>query len=208
MFGYTNFAGANPPDDVSDFFVIPLSATQNEATIRNGTNLIASRNVVNATNDTTTGIIAAGVLIPGATTVDNAIDINNNIDNAEFAYHADAASNNIPIANNPTPTAAPSAGVITYIKTSAAPVFLSRDSLSYTGIRSYSHTFFSSMSYEWHRDTCTTYISLGKTIEFGTNDECSSTKKDKKSSKNNLCGPCVTCSVSQWSIWIKGGVAF
>ena len=198
MFGYSNPDGMGSAPLVN-YAVIPLSATQSSADIRQGSNQIALANVVNRAD-----AVSAGILIPNATTVDNEIDNNSNIDNREFAYQGPAATA-AGAFNNPTAAAAATSS--NFVQTSNGPVLLNQNNLSYARAKSSSHTFFSSMSYEWNGECWSPYIGFGKAVEWGTTDDCTSSSSSEKS-KDSLCGPCRSCAVSQWSIWIKGGVSF
>jgi hypothetical protein len=115
------------------------------------------------------------------------------IDGAQPAF----ASNNDPL--NSVPTGAPA-----QINTSINPVIIDSDSLAIVGNQGMSSTLFAHISYtiDPHKSLIP-FIGIGGQVEFGH-------KKIKNISNRDVsCDQiCVTCPVSQWGMWIKGGIGF
>jgi len=192
---------------------VPLSATQSFATIYNGTNQVLPENLLE--NSPTN---AAGK------------DINLNVDDVEFAYaltpiDANNASApltfncndefNVPSTNNAYCNLV---NLNHQIKTSGAPAFLSCESINLARSRGISHTVFSHLSYDFEGgDYWTPYIGIGASIEFGnSSDTCcdmalcctSCCNQNCSAGSVDCCNTCLDCAVSQWSIWLKGGLAY
>lgn len=149
---------------------VALSATENDATINMGTNLI----------DNT---VAQALLNP-------------NIDAPKNAS-GDASGGT---ANNPL-SAQPDANNIT-IKTSINPVFISPLDINVCERRAHgrSHKLFTHFSYTWiEREQWVPYIGLGGEVEFnqGSSTPCSTD-----------CNECIAIALSQWGVWLKGGMTF
>ena len=89
------------------------------------------------------------------------------------------------------------------IKTSIQTVFLSPRDVALQETKGLSHKVFTNLSYNWDRNW-NPYLGIGGSGEWGKTDCddctscCSSTCVDN----------CVKCSLSQWSIWLKGGFSF
>ncbi len=89
------------------------------------------------------------------------------------------------------------------INTSIQPHFITLDQLelcpAFTG--GLSQKIFGNFCYTWdHRTNATPYLGIGAEAEFGMNnhnDICITTEHN-----------CITCSLSQWGIWLKGGISF
>lgn len=162
----------------------PLSATQCKATINSGTNYPAQ-----GTQDPT--VILAGQKNPG-------------IDNPLPAY-IDAGATQL--SATPQPFNFP-------INTSIEPVFLLECNFvqpcfgdkDLKGTRGLSHKVFAHVSYDWPRECAyAAYIGLGGYAEFGQSS------KNKSNTSSQICcqkNSCLQCSLSQWSIWLKGGITF
>ncbi|HRN77916.1 MAG TPA: hypothetical protein PLU71_01640 [Candidatus Dependentiae bacterium] len=142
---------------------VALSATENNATITNGTN--------------------------GSTP-----STNPNIDNPQLAFADDDTQLDTTINSN------------TQINTSINPILISADDIALISARAHSSKIFFHISHSWNKRTgWIPFFGLGGEVEFGhtgDNDAC----------KSNCVGSCTTtclnCSVSQWGIWAKGGIAF
>jgi len=62
--------------------------------------------------------------------------------------------------------------------------------------RGLSQKVFTNFNYTWNETCkCTRYLGFGAEIEFGKNSMCTSNS-------------CAFCSLSQWGVWIKGGITF
>ena len=185
---------------------IALSATQSKATIFAGTNFVSA----NTTNDQ---------------------NIRNfGVDNALFAQTgATSASNTIkPTPNNST------ANATSQSKTSIQPELLSTCHINLSGARTkgLSHSLFTHFNYTWdsHNDY-TPYLGIGAQAEFANNTTtdckacCPDTARTATSPALNSCSPCQEsqddsglcgsccdsckrCALSQWSVWLKGGISF
>lgn len=123
-------------------------------------------------------------------------------------------------------------GTTSQINTSINPVILTRKNLNLgKGPGALSNSAFWNFGYAWkdHGRDYMPFISLGGKIEFAQNNykdcqscqcynnsscnSCSCTTGCNNSSCNNSCSSCCQdcCprgGVSQWSIWLKGGLAF
>ena len=177
LFGYE---AANP----STIGAIPLSATQNKATILSGTNMVAPANVA----------------VINAATIQ---DINSNIDSPALGV---ATNGLTPLVNVPTTVPVPGSE----INTSTEPLFLSCNSIDLTRIRGLSHTLFTHISYIWEKECLSPYLGVGASAEFShMGNSCCTTPND--TTQNNSCEPCgscLDCAVSEWGIWISGGILF
>ncbi len=181
MFG---FAGAtDSPLAVND--AQALSATQSGADIHAGTN---------AGSTATTGVVNVKLQ-------------NNGVDNAQFAIAG--GTPNARLIHTPLTQG----GFNTdsnQIKTSIQPVFLKSTDVQLQETKGLSHKVFTHLSYNWDRDNWNPYLGIGGSAEFGKNpgncDDCETSCST--SSCNTSCDNCVDCSLSQWAIWVKGGVSF
>jgi hypothetical protein len=107
---------------------------------------------------------------------------------------------------NATPTA------VNQINTSATPVFIKAADFDVDGaqMRGYSNKIFTHFNYTWmERDRWVPYAGMGVSAEFGCNnggEDCSNkvvtTTNNCDSSNGNKF------ALSQWAIWVKGGVSF
>ncbi len=170
MFGYINLSDR----------LIPLSPSQSNATIHEGTN----SNFVDKTGNCT-----------------NVVLQNCGIDNAKFAINA----NNFLILHTPI-----SLGGVNnnsnQIKTSIQPILLSCDDIDFQQTRGISHTIFGHLSYTWERAESALYTGIGGSVEFGKLPSCCD--QDLNCCDLNDCKNCIDCALSQWSVWIKGGISF
>ena len=158
-----------------------LSATQNEATIHGGTN---------------------------ATTVDATLTSvtrqNGGVDNSQFAIGGNASGNDARLIH--TPIAQGGFNVDSdQIKTSIQPIFIERADVALQETRGQSHKIFTHFSYNWERDNWAPFIGVGGSAEFGKTESC---KDQTVNCDPDTCGNCIDCALSQWSVWLKGGVAF
>jgi hypothetical protein len=193
--GFT--ATAPYPDDTDG--CVRLAATESLATINSGTNGFDGRFDITSTSATTPST-------------------NPGIDAPVFAV-----ANPGPVLDLATTTGLP-------IRTSVDPVFLSDASVDLAGVKGSSNKFFVNWTYEWIDCGCTTpFLGVGGEIELASrqcNDcstGCSSTcvtgnvtptgitnncQSSCASSCNTGCNSCSRCALSQWGLWIKGGIAF
>ena len=159
---------------------VALSATQSKATIHAGTN-----NFVDLDGD------KGGVDGMRPTS-------NPGVDNRFFAaatFNGDATTlNDRTFAFTGTQT-----------NTSNNPLFITEDQLDIcsASTKGLSHKLFFNVSYSWFNYPCEhriPYIGGGLEMEFGKTDAKQNTKKHMNS--------CQHCAISQWGIWLKGGVSF
>ncbi|MDR3478823.1 MAG: hypothetical protein P4M14_12430 [Gammaproteobacteria bacterium] len=156
-----------------------LAATESQATIHEGTNFPAS-----GTNNTIT--IQADRANPNIDAPALAVTTTPNIvlvDPAPF----DAITNQ-------------------QTRSSLSPIFLSNDDVDFAGTSGLSNKIFTHVSYVWpDRPSWAPFLGAGAELEFGSNDnDCSS----NCTSCISTCFDCQRCSVSQWGVWLKGGVTY
>ncbi len=158
---------------------IALSGTQSNATIHAGTNVQAAQDFnLNATRN------------PG---VDSARP-------AVFdAGGADCSITNVPSGSDQT-------------LTSKTPVFLSDCDLDFdaAATKGLSHKLFAHFSYKWiDKNAYVPFVGLGFSGEFAdTSADCCKTDKTEKDCKPKCKEGCERCGLSQWGVWVKGGVSF
>jgi hypothetical protein len=178
---------------------VALSATECGATIHQGTNATATN----------------GTHCAGSPTLQNC-----GIDTPLFAFAFDTAFNEVaePVAHSPNLTA-----VSDLINTSVTPKFINCCDINLQATKGMSNSFFANANYTWDRQTWKPYLGIGGQVEFGShsnsNDSCSaSTSSESTPACSTPCDPiacCQTncsdamkCSLSQWAVWLKGGVNF
>lgn len=159
---------------------VPLSATESGATIHSGTN--------------------AGVT-GGAQ--------NYGVDNAKFAYGSATAAT-FPLSRLiSTPTAQGGLNDASFhIKTSNAPVLLKSSDVELTATRGISNKIFTHISYTWDRDNWVPYLGIGGSAEFGSGDSCGGCDNSCPTTCSTDCDSCVDFALSQWAVWVKGGLSF
>lgn len=166
---------------------VALGATQSKATINGGTGAVTTTPSCN-----------------------NAL--NTGIDNSQFASVVSTA-------NTANTVAVESTGLTTQTNTSIQPVTLDKSALNYSANKGISNKVFTNLSYTWKEcEDWLPYLGVGASAEFG--QKCSSSCGDdtscgssSTSSCNTGCDDdldrsCVSCALNQWSVWIKGGIAF
>lgn len=196
-------------DAVDVFGAVPLSATNSEATIYGGTNFGVG------------GLTTASDILTAKT--------NPNIDNPQLAtgdvtdpFTADTELRVLPIADindatNPQ------------INTSIQPIFIKQSDINFVRTKGLTHKLFISFNYTWpDRERWIPYLGFGSEVEFAQNggascksscnqfacdNDCTeSCDADCQTNCNTTCdtgnGACLTCGLSQWGIWVKGGVSF
>ena len=159
---------------------VPLSATQSNATISGGSNFVAGQ----ANPET-----------------------NPNIDNPQLATGDSSGGN----ANNQL-LASRLLGA-PQVNTSIQSQFISFqdidcDSSKTSGI---SHKLFTHLSYTWiDCEDWAPYFGVGAKVEFSQNNSCrTSACPDDSICDTKICeDDCPRCNLSEWGIWLKGGVSF
>lgn len=181
------------PLDPAAFNSVPLSATQSQATMYSGLNF----------NGTRTDAQAA---------------VNPGIDNPQYAYGDsvtfDPAATRRLYATNTQAQAIPA----NHTRTSIQPIFLTDDNLDKCGAmrKGLTQKFVAHLSYAVPNCArALPYIGLGGMIEW-----TSTTSLVDTSTKNacqlagtqcddaTACSSCKFGSISQWGVWLKGGVSF
>jgi len=105
------------------------------------------------------------------------------------------------------------------INTSIQPVFIGQDDINFAKSQGISNKVFSHIGYSWDCECWSPFFGIGFEAEFAQhNDNCNNDcDSDCNTSCNTDCkddcddslkGDCVRCGLSQWGIWVKGGVAF
>lgn len=179
-----------------------LSATQSAATIFKGNNQTAGSALdLPTTNRTGTGL-------------------GTNLDNNQFAQiDLDGTGAMIQRA-----AANATGDVNEQIGTSVNPVLLKQSDINLNGARTrgLSHSVFAHFSYSWlNNQDWTPFLGIGIQAEFSNNSgDCKtscntssstsscSTSCDTSNNCNTKCDDCIRCSVSQWAVFVKGGVSF
>ena len=128
---------------------------------------------------------------------------NGGVDNAQFATVTGAGV--IRLIHTPTTQGGFNADS-DQIKTSIQPVFLAKTDVELQETKGLSHTVFTHLSYTWDRDNWIPYLGIGGSAEFGKND--GSDCNDCDTSCSTSCDSCIDCSLSQWAVWVKGGLSF
>lgn len=179
---------------------INLSATESQANIHAGTNF-------------------PGTGIGNDATALAADRVNPRIDNAQLAFTNGTNLNAQPNGQGQT-------------RTSIQPIFLTECDFNKVGVIGLSNKIYTHLSYQWvdHEDWVP-YIGVGGFAEFGSpygsgsncsssssscntassldcESSCNGSNNSCASSCNSCCDSCVKCAVSQWGVWLKGGVSF
>lgn len=137
---------------------------------------------------------------------------NPGVDNPEFAFFS-TASNADQIVILPGQAGGPT----TQQRTSNDPVFLSLDDIDLKGgsSKGLSHKIFAHISYTWTEcDDVVPYVGVGGKAEFGprhNGQPCIGTSCPAPTLTVASCGGCKgcqRCNLSEWGVWIKGGLFF
>lgn len=98
------------------------------------------------------------------------------------------------------------------INTSVAPVFIKEADFDVEGaqIRGYSNKIFTHFNYTWmDRDKWVPYVGAGVSAEFGSSNGSGSDCSNNVVTTNNCSSNNGNqFALSQWAIWVKGGVSF
>lgn len=110
----------------------------------------------------------------------------------------------------------PLSTIHTYVPPVSTDVILPSE-IDYDGARTkgMSHKVFGHVSYAWMDRDVVPFIGVGAEGEFGTNhsdcSDCNSCNNSCSTSCNSCdddCSCCKNVALSQWGIWLKGGVSF
>jgi len=163
---------------------VALSATMSNATITHGDNFGATAAI----------LVATGIQ-------------NLNIDNPQLAT---SNYGDLDVSRS----------VNTQTNTSIQPVFITQDNINFARTKGISNKVFSHLGYTWvDREDWIPYVGIGFEAEFGSNGNGCNDCKDECNSCDTSCntdccdsketnGNCLRCSLSQWGVWIKGGVSY
>lgn len=173
------FAGAADGAAIVADQAIALSATQNNADIHAGTNVTA----VNAS-------------------LTNVQLQNGGVDNAQFAI----AGAGVRLIHTPLSQGGANANS-NQILTSIQPVFIKSTDVALQGTKGLSNTIWTHLAYTWDRDNWIPSLGIGGSAEFGSGN-CNDCDTSCTNNCTNSCDDCFKCSLSQWSIWLKGGISF
>lgn len=169
---------------------VALSATQCGATIHKGTNVDAD--VADCT---------------GVNSLQNC-----GVDNQKFGFGRGTATNSTDqfLVHTPSFTNTSDA-----IKTSLEPKFINCCDINLQRTRGLSHKVFVNTNYTWDKATWQPYVGVGASAEFGKSESCQTscppdcdTSCDPTSCCDTKCSDCFDCALSQWAVWLKGGVSF
>jgi hypothetical protein len=188
------FGASNSPVGANQ--IVPLSATESNATIHSGTS--AGISGLGCSTATTAAIIA--------------FNQNSGIDNRTNAtLSATTALTQVTYLPNQTAIAANAQF------TSNPPVFLTAASFATCGGNSaYTNKIFANISYSWECDCISPFFGIGGEAEFsscGRNNGNCGTGSGTSSCGTGSCGTSTSCNndscaISQWGVWLKGGVGF
>ncbi len=190
VFGYLVAASAPLPQ----FEPVALSATECGATIHNGTNATVA-NIADCT---------------GVDSLQNC-----GIDNPQFAFARGTTAGSL---DQLLVHTAGSLVTSDAIKTSVQPKFINCCDINLQRTKGMSNTIFANLNYTWDRETWRPYLGIGGSIEFGKHTsvdcgatsvpDCSGSCVDNSGCCSSSCSCCMNCALSQWAVWLKGGVSF
>jgi hypothetical protein len=182
VFGYVATIGT--PVVTANAFAFPLSATQSQAQI----------NCVLPNGAVAPAVANACIDAPGV---------------------ASFLAQGVPLPLPGNLVASPVVGSVQTINTSTAPVLLTESSIDYSvRTRGLSHTVFTNLSYNFECDCWMPFVGIGGFAEFGNHSNpgtvltCPTTCPTATTSTTAPGTTTVRCAVSQWGVWVKGGVAF
>jgi len=152
-------------------------------------------------------------------------DTNPNIDNAQFAYIQVAPPALTPAEPLFGLTGEPDTDTADETRTSIQPVTLADATINYSGNRGISNKIFTHLNYTWKdNEDWVPFIGIGASAEFGqscrkgcesscdTNACNTSSSCSTNACETTPCGDvkrsCVSCALSQWAVWVKGGISF
>jgi hypothetical protein len=124
------------------------------------------------------------------------------VDTAEFAYAG---------TNDQRLTYAPSLANVeaNHIKTSAAPEPINFSNINLQATRGLSHTVFAHLSKTFKQKKITPFFGIGGAVEIGIHKTNTVLFHPSETSFIDSCNDrCISCSFSQWHIWLKGGFDF
>ncbi len=162
---------------------IPLSATESQATIFSGTDEFSDPD----------------------TWSENLF-----IDCPKLAYDAQTPNNALFTHTIGTLTSGGDALWVPVNTTFPGPILFTEDDLDFksAATRGISQKLFVNIGYLWQEcNRWQPYVGLGSEIEWGSHS-CGSCQTSKQIVGSNGESSCCSCALSQWGIWIKGGVSY
>ena len=164
---------------------VPLSATENNATINGGTNF-----GIGGVSDST-----------AITTAQE----NPNIDNPELAFGQPSITVNS-LSISPT-------GVTAQINTSIEPIFIQQSDINFARNKGLTHKIFAYGQYMWDcEDTWIPYFGWGIEVEFAQLHRSCETNSNEihceDTCNKETKGSCIRSGVSQWGIFAKIGLSY
>jgi len=165
-----------------------------------------------ATRNAATAFSLSGCGTANVVTTPDVVN-NTQIDNQAVAFTTAGA-----VALRATPSATDTGN----INTSNPAVFIALTDIDFSGTRLISNKVFTNFNYTWKECNCVQpYLGIGASVEFGStssNDCCNTntcpptttttTTLANCCNDNDDCGSCITCTPSQWAIWLKGGLSW
>lgn len=142
----------------------------------------------------------AGTNFPAQGTTDTAIidtaKNNPHIDNPKLAFAGTTKTAISSIINGSIPAH--------QTNTSVQPILITADDIDIAGTKGYSQKIYTHFSYGWiDCPAWTPFIGAGAFAEFGSHSNNTSLVC------NSSCvTACTNCAVSQWGVWLKGGIEF
>jgi len=171
---------------------IPLSATEQRATIFHGTNRDFDIRFIDPACDESVHW-----------------NMNAGVDNPALAFNSALE----PMATHATADQDPiSHEAIWYAtQSSQEPIFITRNDIDISGAETSgrSHKLFMHLSYAWQDRPYCPFLGIGGEVEFGSSQDCCCRSINRTSCSTSCCTPShKTISLSQWGIWLKAGLTF
>jgi len=132
----------------------------------------------------------------GATSIDNT--------------NANSAINAVNITGT-TITTLNAGNTVTQINTSSTPILIALTDLNMEGAetKTQSHKLFTHLGYTWvDREDWVPFIGVGAEVEFGKSHHIENGSTTTATRSTTSTTSSVNCALSQWGVWLKGGVSF
>jgi hypothetical protein len=134
-------------------------------------------------------------------TIGSSVVNNTGVDNTNLAW-ATASSANLALFTVPSGS--------TQINTSNPPVLIALTDLNMEGAETklQSHKIFTHLGYTWvDREDWVPFIGVGAEVEFGRRHDVNATTTTTTTTTSTTSGS-INCALSQWGVWLKGGISF
>lgn len=217
QFGFSNVENTNTPtppalvivsnevgnQNGKEPVVVPLSASESQATIYSGTNYAA---YINSNQDVNFDPI-----------------YNASVDNPQYAYF-DATPNGAndsrvgSTVNNAIQGATSPQDLVNQMSISVEPVFIKQSDLALcsAGTKGLSNKLFTHLEYHWlDCEDWMPYAGIGAEVEFGNGGNgsdsgsgCGNNAVSTNGSSNCSSSGCHKVALSQWGVWLKAGLSF